>query len=1783
MTTLRKIFNKTDRDGNPLKYTFYCTNLENVTDQIMTIDSCSNITLITPSNNFVTINSRLGIGIDPSSAYSFHVLGNTCISGNVISNNINILETNSRDIKIDISAIKTDISAIKTDISGLKIGIRGFNADISASERKITDLSLNLFNLSIRYNEISSNYYNLTNSFNDLSRSHYNLKSSVTSLSNELYLKFDSINYSTKTGFYGKIFVYNNSFSDISYRFIDISYRFYWYIEPIGFIEPIKNQPLGRLKQTNWFSISGQPAAYEISELYRLDSVTSYLHLHTKASNNNIFNPLFKPYVTTFNNKIVDICNVFLNNNSEHKMTFDLSNIDNINDGEIIIRYDVLYAVIPNAPTNVIASDPSNGRVTLNWTAPYSGGATITEYNVTSNPSTLILTVYSTSTIFQGLTNGTSYTFNVRARNNRGNSLPGTSNSITPSTIPSIPTNIVASVLINGNVSLTWTAPYNGGATIIEYSAYYIASNSSIVSLITTNGNETSIIFDRNNSPGILTNRTPYIFYVIASNISGNSLPGSSNTVTIFDNPDPPRNVIASVVGEGTIELNWDLPDDDGGSAIINYGVQRVIVVSEELEEYIIDGSSIIISQRTLIINNLLLDTSYGFAVVAYNTNRVSNFTLSNTIKLFTNPNPPRNVVATRSGETNIELNWDLPDFDGGSAIINYKVFRLINISGDFNTSGFILDSSFITISQNNLIYNLVLFNVYAFVVEANNALFASSPAASNIIALADPGYVGTLNIVVLNLSGGYQDVILRITTENPLGGDINYVYNNTLNNDTMSFDISLDYVINYLYIATEMNSESDYIINTQLTGFDITSPAIINYSSMNLGEITYKRYTIPNSLSSTDINYNIYLTQGYYGTLNIAIPQTDVSNYADFFVSIITNNVENSVYNLTLDSSNTYGPINLDYSYSYLYIYIESRYPFNNETSGFEADDQPITHDSSANINGTNYERYIIPVTLANSIIKYNIYVSGLHPDTPDTPTNVIASDPNNSAVTLSWTAPYDRGYPIIDYSVTSNPYTTSLTVESVNVNTSTVFQGLTNGTTYTFYVRARNSNGNSLPGTSNTIIPFIRPGPPSNVVAIRTGETSIGLTWDSPEFDGGSAIINYTVVRLVNISIDISLGGFIFDSSNIISQNNLTINNLVLLNTYVFIVIANNANGASEGAASNFIRLIDPGYVGTLNVLVTNLTDGYEDVILRITTDNPQNGDLVYIYDGALLTTILTFDLSLDYVTNYLYIATETISGSDYIINTQLTGFDITSPAIINYSSVNVGEVIYKRYTIPNSLSSTDISYVIYLTQGYYGTLNITVIPQDLGLFTRYSDISFIIIANSTSNNPLFNSVLNTEITSISINIDYSTNYLYIYKIANNYIINNETSGFEDISIVSVSNEQIGTNLYTPYIIPVSLANSIISYNIYITRTGFYGTLSISNETLSGNNSRFIQVKLAYNNVDITSYITISGNSQQTLTIPIEERLPDISSILQLKYIFEDGVNDLGDTSSSIVGFNLINQTNNPLQSENTSEVEIFSDFINLGELKLTTQPITYSGFYGTFIINNKRPINRDPQFVQVKLAYNDVDITSYITISGDRQETLTITENARLPNPNSILQLKFIFEDDVINYNISDISGFSLISYSNNLLQSENTLRMLINNGYIDDGILTITIEPFNNKGSFEITNDGSMGQILYSVFYVSPPTYDQLVYLYEDLPVNQGETGLFAYTLPTNLAMGGLLFRIKTTNANISNFTIGTNPKNGLYDAYILNDNTVSFNINIVKYNFLQITIVPSPSN
>ncbi len=77
---------------------------------------------------------------------------------------------------------------------------------------------------------------------------------------------------------------------------------------------------------------------------------------------------------------------------------------------------------VPTAPQDFTAT-PGSGRVDLSWTAPAdTGGSAITGYQVSKDGGTSWTNVgLTTAYTFTGLTNGTEYTFKVRAVNSAGN------------------------------------------------------------------------------------------------------------------------------------------------------------------------------------------------------------------------------------------------------------------------------------------------------------------------------------------------------------------------------------------------------------------------------------------------------------------------------------------------------------------------------------------------------------------------------------------------------------------------------------------------------------------------------------------------------------------------------------------------------------------------------------------------------------------------------------------------------------------------------------------------------------------------------------------------------------------------------------------------------------------------------------------------------------------------------------------------------------------------------------------------------------------------------------------------------------------------------------------------------------------------------------------------------------------------------------------------------------------------------------------------------------------
>jgi hypothetical protein len=125
------------------------------------------------------------------------------------------------------------------------------------------------------------------------------------------------------------------------------------------------------------------------------------------------------------------------------------------------------------APTNVTAT-AGNAAASVAWDLPTTN-ADVTGFEVTRSPgSTVTLPATARSYADTGLTNGTSYTYSVRALSPDGNSPAVSAPPVVPQApapapkAPGVPT-ITATSTGSGSVTVTWRAPSNGGSPITNY------------------------------------------------------------------------------------------------------------------------------------------------------------------------------------------------------------------------------------------------------------------------------------------------------------------------------------------------------------------------------------------------------------------------------------------------------------------------------------------------------------------------------------------------------------------------------------------------------------------------------------------------------------------------------------------------------------------------------------------------------------------------------------------------------------------------------------------------------------------------------------------------------------------------------------------------------------------------------------------------------------------------------------------------------------------------------------------------------------------------------------------------------------------------------------------------------------------------------------------------------------------------------------------------------------------------------------------------------------------
>jgi hypothetical protein len=310
------------------------------------------------------------------------------------------------------------------------------------------------------------------------------------------------------------------------------------------------------------------------------------------------------------------------------------------------------------APTNLVAT-LGNQSVSVAFTAPNDGGSAITNYKYSINGGSTFTAfspaITASPAVITGLTNGQSYTIELKAVNAAGDGPASSQVTAVPVTAPGMPAGLFATPG-NQSVSIAFTAPNDGGSPITNYE--YSIDGGSIYVLFSPPQTSSPVTISN------LTNGTSYAIKLRAVNAVDSGAASSSVTVTPRTTPSAPQSIFATP-GDSSVSIAFTLAST-GGSPITNY-------------MYSIDGGSTFAvfsppqTSSPLTITGLTNGQSYTFKIKAVNAAGEGLTSAQATTTPVTTPSAPTSLVATPTDGA-ISLAFTEPTSNGGSSITNYKL-----------------------------------------------------------------------------------------------------------------------------------------------------------------------------------------------------------------------------------------------------------------------------------------------------------------------------------------------------------------------------------------------------------------------------------------------------------------------------------------------------------------------------------------------------------------------------------------------------------------------------------------------------------------------------------------------------------------------------------------------------------------------------------------------------------------------------------------------------------------------------------------------------------------------------------------------------------------------------------------------------------------------------------------------------------------------------------------------------------------------------------------------------
>ena len=368
--------------------------------------------------------------------------------------------------------------------------------------------------------------------------------------------------------------------------------------------------------------------------------------------------------------------------------SFAVKAVSLLGDSEFTDAVVVTPETVPGVPTSVSAT-AGNEQVEVSFNTPTNnGGSAITGYTVTAwedgGAASAVETGTASPITVAGLTNGTAYTFTVRAMNDLGDSPESDpSDPVTPRTVPDAPTGVSVAAG-NEQAVVSFTAPTNnGGSAITGYTV-----------TVWEDGGATGIDATGAASPITvvgLTNGTAYTFTVRATNIAGNSPESASSdpATPLPSTPTAPGN-LGGTAGDQQVNLNWDAVTGASSYTVYKYEGTTAPVNMDDWQQVAMN-----VTGTTYTVTDLTNGTSYAFAVMAVNLGGESGFSIAEVVTPRTVPDAPTGVSAD-TGNGQVNVSFTAPSNNGGSVITGYTVTAWVdgnatNLTSTGTTSPIIL------------------------------------------------------------------------------------------------------------------------------------------------------------------------------------------------------------------------------------------------------------------------------------------------------------------------------------------------------------------------------------------------------------------------------------------------------------------------------------------------------------------------------------------------------------------------------------------------------------------------------------------------------------------------------------------------------------------------------------------------------------------------------------------------------------------------------------------------------------------------------------------------------------------------------------------------------------------------------------------------------------------------------------------------------------------------------------------------------------------------------------